>query len=157
MLKVLLTAKGRITVAALNLAAKVLIKQAVKTEMRIYVTEVKDYLVNTLRAGGFQLKPLTTDYERLKHALYGDKPILVASEGYVRSIAVLDDAGGLRIGIKPGAISPRGVPYERIAEAAELGTRTSYARPHWRPTIEYAQLRAPSVAQGVVPKLRLGK
>jgi hypothetical protein len=113
-------------------------------------------MVDMLMGGKFDVAPLSENYAARKVRMYGARPVLIADGEYAREVKVVPTEGGdYTVGFEDGAVASNGQLFSRIAACLEFGTSTMPGRPHWRPTIEYAQQNMPSVGRKVIGDLRL--
>jgi len=148
----------------LNVMAKGLQKRVDKG-LAIFVNSVKDRLVDGIRSGSFSVPPLTEAYRKEKSSWTGvdstgglvGLPVLMRSGGYVNAIKAIHDKLGWRIGFKQSDKNERQTSYDDIAKWLEFGTSRMVARPHWRPTAEYARQNVPSVGRAVMSTIRVAR
>ncbi len=102
--------------------------------------ETLSWLRDQIATGALQLAPLSAEWAARKAP---GAPILVDTSAYVDSMMVERGDNGYTIGV-PDAMQQR-------ALHLEYGTKTSRARPHWRPALDHAQVNiAPRVGMGVL-------
>lgn len=101
--------------------------------MASFAEEVKARLVYSIELQTFKHEPLSTKWANKKDRLGLDPRILIATGEYVDSIFTGQTSTGFFVSIPEGLT--------KRAAWMEFGTRTTVARPHWRPVAMWAQGR----------------
>jgi hypothetical protein len=110
-----------------------------------FAKECRDFLREGIKKRRFPMPDLNEAY-RLRRAYPGRPPLYNTGE-YVKGIDVVRDKEGYRL-----APSKK---YQKAARKLEWGDAYVAARPHWRPTEEYARAHMNKVGENVIKGLSI--